>query len=471
MNPIVASDLNEFGLKLLHLLQTCKSISQLPQILPQILIHNLHPNGTITSQFIKTCQSLNHLPSALHLYHQIHSPKVFISNLLIQAFSHSQYPQTSLSIYTHMQKNSFPSNNYTFPFILKGISQLGVVKQGEMIHTQCLKLGHLSDIYVGNSLLNVYSSCREIGMCEKVFDEMPERDVVSWTTLVEGNRNAGKFDEAIRAFERMGFEGILPNRVTMVTVLSVCASLGAIEMGVWIHDFIRRNEWQMDVILGTSLIDMYAKCGRIDVGLEVFRSMKERNIFTWNSVLKGLALLKSGEDAVQWFNAMEREGIKPDEVTLIAVLNACSHSGMVQTGREIFHSIIEGKYGFPPNIRHYSCIIDMLGRAGYLDEALEFLKTMPFQPTKTMWGAFLSGCRAHGNMTLSEIAAMKLVELEPGNGAYYVLLSNLYAEMGRWNDVENIRRLMKERGLVKDLGSSSIELEDPTRQDYELLAT
>lgn len=280
----------------------------------------------------------------------------------------------------------------------------------------------------------------------------------------------GDLDEALIAFERMHFAGVSPNPVTMVNALAACAGFGALNMGVWIHEYMKRNGWELDVILGTSLIDMYGKCGRIEVGLSVFESMVEKNVFTWNSIIIGLALAKNGEEAVSWFFRMEEEGIKPDQVTLLGVLCACNHSGLVQTGRQIFYSMIDGKYGFSPGIKHYGCMIDLLGRSGFLYEAQEFMERMPFEPNSVMWGALLTGSRVHGDLELSEFAARRLLELEPENGAYYVLLSNLYAEMGKWSDVEELRKIMKERGVKKDVGSSSLELGEPKEQAYELLA-
>jgi pentatricopeptide repeat protein len=301
-----------------------------------------------------------------------------------------------------------------------------------------------------------------------VFDEMPQRDVVSWTVLIMGYKNSGKYDHALIAFEQMQYAGVVLNCVTMVNALAACASFGALEMGVWIHDFIKRSEWELDVILGTALIDMYGQCGRIEEELGVFRSMKKKNVFTWNVLIKGLALAKSGEEAVCWFNRMELEGFKADEVTLVGVLCACSHSGLMITGRRIFGSVIVGKYGFSPSVKHFACMIDLFARAGYLEDAFKFIREMPFEPTKAMWGSLLAGSRARGNLEFSEFAAWKLVKLDPENCAYYVVLSNLYAEMGRWSDVEKVRIMMKERGLKKDLGCSSIELE-PQEHVYELL--
>ncbi|XVF72587.1 hypothetical protein PTKIN_Ptkin12aG0132900 [Pterospermum kingtungense] len=328
-----------------------------------------------------------------------------------------------------------------------------------MVHTHVLKLGHSDDVYIQNSMMNLYASSGEMVLCRQVFEEMHNKDVVSWTVLITGYRNVKKYDDALIAFEQMQYSGVVPNRVTMVNALAACGSFGAIEMGVWIHDFIRQKGWELDLILGTALIDMYGKCGGIEEGLRVFHSMKEKNSFTWNAVINGLALAKNGEQAVWWFNRMEQEGYEIDHVTLVGVLSACSHSGLVDTGRKIFSYLVEGRYGFLPSVKHYACIIDLLARGGCLDDAFRFIQEMPFEPSRSIWGSLLAGCRTHGNLEFSEIAAKKLVELEPANSAHYVLLSNVYADMGRWDDAEKVRALMKDRGLKKDLGFSSVELE------------
>lgn len=369
-----------------------------------------------------------------------------------------------------MHKNSIPVNNYTFPFILKSLAELRLLKEGEIVHGRIIIWGHLGDIYVGNSLLNLYASCGVMRSCLQMFDEMLLKDVVSWTVMIKAYNEAGKHDDALIMFERMRGERVVPNRVTMVNALAACAGFGGLEMGVWIHEFIERSGWELDVILGTSLIDMYGKCGRIESGLLVFDKMGEKNLFTWNAVIKGLALAKNGKEAVSWFLRMEQEGFNPDEVTLIAVLCACVHSGLVHIGRQVFSLSITGKYGFSPSVKHYACMVDLLARAGFLEEALRMSRGMPFEPTRSIWGALLAGGRANGSLEISELAAHKLVELEPGNSAYYIVLANLYAEMGRWNDMEKVRELMKERGFKKDLGRSTIEAEHQDDKLHNLLA-
>jgi len=257
----------------------------------------------------------------------------------------------------------------------------------------------------------------------------------------------------------MQYAGCAPNRVTMINALHACAHSSNVEMGTWIHGVVKREGWELDVILGTALIDMYGKCGRLEEGVSVFWSMKERNVFTWNAVVKGLALAKSGQEAIWWFNRMEKEGVRADEVTVLAVLSACSHSGLVDKGKEVFGLLVDGRYGFCANVKHYACMVDVLARSGRLHEAVELMRRMPFGPTKAMWGSLLFGSKAQGDLELGLLAAEKLIELEQENSTYYVHLSNMYAAMGRWGDVENVRGVMKDRQLTKDLGCSSVEVE------------
>lgn len=328
------------------------------------------------------------------------------------------------------------------------------------MHTHVVKLGHLDDVYIGNSLLHLYGSATgEMLDCRRLFEEMPLRDVVSWTAMITGYRNARRFDDALFAFEQMQYAGVEPNRVTLVNALAACSSHGAVEMGVWIHDLVRRRGLELDVSLGTALVDMYGKCGRVDEGLRVFERMKERNVWSWNAAIKGLANAMRSHEAVKLFRDMVRQGIEADEVTLLAVLSAYSHSRLIEEGRELFDSLVQGKYRISASVKHYACMVDLLARAGRLMDAYDLINSMPFGPTKTMWGALVVGCRAYKNLELGEFAATKLVEMEPENSTHYVVLSNVYSEMGRWNESREVRDFMKSKGLKKDLGYSSVEPE------------
>ncbi|KAG4913683.1 hypothetical protein JHK82_054269 [Glycine max] len=455
---------------LVLLKESCRSQKQVREIQAQLILQKIYPNTRVAQHFIGACQSHGLLNTALVLFTTLlPHPHVYTFNTLIRVFSQSLTPHTPLFIYTHMRRYSLLPNNFTFPPLFKSLSDTRQVTQAQCVYTHVLKLGHHQDIYVRNSLLDVYASCGHFALCRQLFDEMLHRDVVSWSVLITGYNSVGGYDDALVVFEQMQYAGFVPNRVTMINALHACAHSGNVDMGAWIHGVIKREGWELDVVLGTALIDMYGKCGRVEEGLNVFRSMKEKNVFTWNTVIKGLALAKSGQEAIWWFNKMEKDGVRPDEVTLLAVLSACSHSGLVDMGREIFGLLVDGRYGCCPNVIHYACMVDVLARSGRLKEAVEFMGCMPFGPTKAMWGSLLVGSKAQGDLELGLLAAGKLIELEPDNTAYYVHLSNLYAAMGRWTDVEKVRGVMKDRQLTKDLGCSSVEVQHQ-RNVGELLA-
>lgn len=280
-------------------------------------------------------------------------------------------------------------------------------------------------------------------------------------------RTNGKLNQSLIMFERMQFAGVAPNRVTMVNALAACAASAAVEMGVWIHNYVRRSRWVLDVVLGTSLVDMYSKCGRVEDAVKVFDEMPEKNVWTWNSVIGGMAMVKCGDEALMWFLKMEEEGVRPDPVTLVGVLCACSHAGMIMMGRRLFRLMVEGKYGFRPGIKHYGCMVDMFCRAGMIGAAVEVVERMPWEANVAIWGCLLKGSRAHGDLGLSEFAARRLVEIEPGNVAHYVVLGSLYAEMGRWTEAEELRRRMKAMGLRKDGGWSLAENDEVITGDIE----
>ncbi|KAI3741808.1 hypothetical protein L1987_59486 [Smallanthus sonchifolius] len=420
--------------RIIHLLKNCTSAVHIYQIQAQLIVHHrpLYLNTTVAHHFITACRSFSLLTSAYLFYtHHLHfQPHVFICNTLIKTLT----PRASISFYTHMNHNSIKPKQLHFPTILKSISDLKDPKWAKSVHTHIMKSGHLNDIYVENSLMSVYASCGEMGFCRQVFDEMPQRDVVSWTVMLTGYRQCGKFSEALLTFEQMHYAGVVPNQVTMVNALAACAGCGALDMGVWIHEFIKKNCWELDLILDTSLVDVYGKYGRVQDALAVFLSMKDKNGFTWNSLIKSLAKAKHVEEALLWFSRMEQEkGVKPDEVTLIVVLSACAQSGLVQKGREIFCSLMNGRYGFLPNAKHYACLVDLLARLGRLKEAMEVIKEM------------------------SKFAAWNLIKLAPNNRDFYVILCDLYSEMGRLSELGGVQVLMTVIGIKSDSEAALLE--------------
>ncbi|KAL5199099.1 hypothetical protein ABZP36_002611 [Zizania latifolia] len=299
--------------------------------------------------------------------------------------------------------------------------------------------------------------CRagDVASARRVFEEMPERDLVSWNAMISGLVGNRKPVEALGLFRRMMAEGFAPNRGTVVSALSACASAGALETGKWIHVFVDKKKLRWDEFLGTALVDMYAKCGAVELALDVFTRSRARNTCTWNAMINGLAMNGYSTKALDMFHQMELDATAaPDEVTFVGVLLACSHGGFVDVGREHF-DMISKKYGIRLILEHYACMVDLLARSGHLQEAHKLITGMPMKPDLVIWRALLGGCRLHKDVNMAETA---ISEMEATCSGDHVLLSNLYAAVGRWSGVEDVRRTMRRKGIEKIPGCSSIEI-------------
>ncbi|KAF8409373.1 hypothetical protein HHK36_005448 [Tetracentron sinense] len=480
-----------------HLLKKCSNMKQLKQIQAHItttgLLHiDVRLLGRLLS-FAATSDS-GDLHYATLLFSHLHHPNIFFYNTLIKAHSKTASPQFSISIYTQILLAGLVPDIFTFPPLLKACTQLLAFSQGQSIHGQAIKFALDSFVYVNNSLIHFYSitghvndarqlfdSCRDldvvswnsmlsayarigdIGMAKSLFDEMPERNAVSWSALIAGYVQCGLSKEALGVFSNMQVELIKPNEVTLVSVLSACAHLGALEQGKWVHGYLKSNGMELSVFLGTSLIEMYAKCGEVELALEVFNEMGVRNLLAWTTMIKGLAMHGRGLEALYLFSDMEKAGIIPDDITFIEVLCACTHAGLIDQGRKIFDSMTRN-YGIKPKIEHYGCMVDLLARGGLLDEARIMVKNMPMEPDALIWGALMAGCRFYRNVELAEYVVKHLIQLEPNNGGVYVLLSNIYAASGRQDDARKVRELMDTKGVAKSAGSSSIEIRGTVHQ-------
>lgn len=294
-----------------------------------------------------------------------------------------------------------------------------------------------------------------------MFAKCPERTSVAlWNAVISGFAKCGRSKEALELFDQMlqmEGEDVRADGITVVSALAACADLGALDAGEWIHDHAAKNSIQLDVFVGTALVDMYSKCGSIDLARKVFDEMPDRNVMSWTVMIRGLAMCGNGGDALALFSKMIDEGVKPDGITFVGVLSACSHSRLVDEGRRVFASMTRD-FGIVPKSEHYSCVVDLLSRAGMLREAIEFIENMPLEPDAALWGSLLSACRRNPKeVELAEFVAGQLMEIEPDNDATYVLLSNIYAYNNRWDDVARVRRLMKERAIRKTPGCSSVE--------------
>ena len=349
-------------------------------------------------------------------------------------------------------------NVATFVSVLVACGRKGYLNLGKGIHGLSFKRPLQTPLLLGNALMDMYVKCECLCEAKQTFDELPERDIVSWTCILSGSVQCKRPKESLELFCKMQQSGIEPDKIILTSVLSACASLGALDYGRWVHEYIDRRAIKWDIQIGTAMIDMYAKCGCIKMALKTFNEMPCRNIITWNVLLGGLAMNGHGQEALRQFGEMTRSNIRPNGVTFLAILTACCHSGLVDEGRMYFHLMMREPYNVFPRLEHSGCMVDLLCRAGLLDEAQKLIKSMPMQPDVLIWGALLSACKNTANFVLAREILDRLLELESQDSGAYVLLSNIYATNKRWGDVTRVRRLMKEKGIRKAPGSSVIEV-------------
>lgn len=317
----------------------------------------------------------------------------------------------------------------------------------------------IKDAFSWTSMINGYAKYGELHLARKFFDRMPEKNLVSWSAMIAGYSQNNLPNEALDLFHEMVAADILPIESTLVCVLSACTQLGFLDLGCWIHHYyVKEKRVQQSVILANALIDMYSKCGSIDSARDVFNGMPERDLVSWNSMIVGYAAHGHAKQALTHFVQMKSMGLKPDDITFVGILSACSHGGFVTQGWEYFKDM-KRVFGLEQKLEHYACIIDLLGRIGLLREAYELIKEMPWEPDEAVWGALLNACRMHGNFELGNLAAEKLMYLDPKDSGIYMLLSGICASNRRWVDVRMVRSMMRERGVKKTPGRSLIEVE------------
>lgn len=456
---------------------------------------------------------------AHQLFDQIPEPNIFTWNTMIRGSAQSADPARAVYLYTQMDRRAVRPDHYTFPFVLKACTRLRWVDTGQGIHGRIMKLGFELNVFTRNTLIYFHANCGDIWIAKELFDdsakrgavawsamtsgyarrgdmdnarqvfnEMPikdmvswnvmitayakgrdmqkarelfdqvsRKDVVTWNAMISGYVNCGCQKQALEVYEEMRCSGVVPDEVTMLSLLSACADLGDLQIGKKIHSSILlMGLTYLDVLLGNALIDMYAKCGDIDRAVEVFHSMSEKDVSSWNSILGGLAFHGYAKETLELFAEMEGKKIRPNGITFAVVLIACSHAGSVKQGQDYFRLMKDG-YGIEPNTRHYGCIVDMLGRAGLLAEAFDFVEKMKVEPNAVIWRTLLGASRVHGNVELGRKANEELLKKRHDESGDYVLLSNIYASIDDWNEAETVRNLMDDSGVKKEHGSSIVK--------------
>ncbi|XP_010313676.1 pentatricopeptide repeat-containing protein At3g62890-like [Solanum lycopersicum] len=427
------------------------------------------------------------MSEACQLFNEMMQKDVVSWTALISCYEQHGMHTQALDLFMQMCSNGISIDEVVVLSVLSACAHLLVVQTGESVHGLVIRVGFESYVNLQNALIHMYSTCGDVmaaqrlfdtsshldqiswnsmisgylkcGSVEKareLFDSMAEKDVVSWTTMISGYAQHDHFSETLALFQEMLHEDSKPDETTLVSVLSACTHLSALDQGKWIHAYIRKNGLKVNSILGTTLVDMYMKCGCVENALEVFNAMEEKGVSSWNALILGLAMNGQVERSLDMFQKMKECGVTPNEVTFVAVLGACRHMGLVDEGRSYFNAMTT-HYNVEPNIKHYGCMVDLLARTGLLKEAETLIDSMPIAPDVATWGALLGACRKHGNSEMGERVGRKLLELQPDHDGFHVLLSNLYASKGNWDSVLDIRVAMTRKGVVKVPGCSMIE--------------
>ncbi|KAM1062175.1 hypothetical protein EV1_026314 [Malus domestica] len=358
-----------------------------------------------------------------------------------------------------MKYQSIRPDEYTYAPLLKSCSNICDYRLGQCVHGLILRVGFewFSSIRIG--VIELYVTCGRMGDAEKVFDALSQRDIIVWNLMVRGfckTAHSGRDSEVLELFRGMLDQSFEPDEATVVSVLPACAHLGAVDVGKWIHSYTDSKGLLQEVAsVGNSLINFYCKCGDLDAACSVFDQMPRKNVVSWNTLISGYAFNGKGELGIGLFEEMISKGERPNDATFVGVLTCCAHAGLVEKGKDLFASMIE-THQIEPKLEHYGCMVDVLGRSGRVREAHDLIKSMPTKPNAALWGALLGACSTHGEVELAELAAKELINLEPWNSGNYVLLSNIYAEEGRWDEVEKVRDLMRENCIIKAPGQSAI---------------
>ncbi|KAL6506667.1 hypothetical protein OROHE_022499 [Orobanche hederae] len=494
LDPFVESSLLHFYVK-------CEEINGAHKLFDKMVERDVVSWSTLAAGYARNGDVMN----AKKVFNEVENlgfePNTVSWNGMIAGFNQSGCFLDAVLMFWQMHLHGFTPDGSSLSSVLPAIGDLGYLNLGIQVHGYFIKTGFAFDKRTISALINMYGKCRcalemsqvfedmgqgDVGACSaliaglarhglvdkalKVFAEFRgqgiELDVVSWTSVIACCSQHGKDIEALDLFREMQTAGVKPNSVTITCLLPACGNIAALMHGKAAHCFSLKSGISGDVYVGSALTDMYANCGKILAARFCFDRIPARNLVCWNTMLGAYSMHGKAEEAIETFHSMQRSGQKPDSVSFISLLSACSQSGRTEEGHHYFESMSKD-HGIGAGVEHYSCIVTLLSRAGKLEEAYSMIKKMPLEPDACVWGALLSSCRLHHNLSLGEVAAGRLFELEPSNPGNYILLSNIYASKGKWEEVDKIRDIMREKGVRKNPGCSWIEIKNKV---YMLLA-
>ncbi|KAH0745315.1 hypothetical protein KY285_006972 [Solanum tuberosum] len=418
----------------------------------------------LATKLINMFSNFDSIDHARQVFDKIYNRTIFIWNAFFRALTLAGHGVEVLDLYRHMNAiGIIPSDRFTYTYVLKACVVASLPKHKE-IHAHIFRHGYHSHIHIMTTLIDVYARFGSVQNATCVFSQMPQKNMVSWSAMIACYAKNGKPLEAFDVFRDMMTHVLLPNSVTMVSVVQACAALGALEQGKLLHGYIVRNGLDSILPVLSALVTMYARCGALELGRRVFDQMGKRDVVAWNSMISSYGIHGYGAKAIETFREMIRHGVSPSPISFVSVLGACSHAGLVEEGQQLFDSMWK-EHKIYPSVEHYACMVDLLGRANQLEEAAIIIQDMRIEPGPKVWGSLLGSCRIHCNVELAERASRRLFELEPTNAGNYVLLADIYAEAKMWDEVKQVRKLLEAKGLRKVSGCSMIEVK---RKIYSL---
>ncbi|KAI5447314.1 pentatricopeptide repeat-containing protein At5g19020, mitochondrial [Lathyrus oleraceus] len=469
---------------LMHAYCLCLGVTEARRLFDEMPERNLVTWNVMLNGYAKT----GLVDEARQLFEGICDKDVISWGTMIDGYIQKGLLFEALEVYRAMLQTGHGPNEVMLVNLISACGRRTAVLDGWQLHGTVVKRGFDCYNFIQTTIIHFYAACGlmdlaclqfEVGVkdhleswnaliagfikkgmidqARKMFDEMPDRDVFSWSTMISGYAQTEQSKMAIELFHKMVASGIKPNEVTMVSVFSAIATLGTLQEGRLTHEYMRNESIPFNDNLRAAMIDMYAKCGSINTALQFFNQIRDEvlTVSPWNAIICGLASHGHASMCLEVFSDMQRCHIKPNPITFIGVLSACCHAGLVEPGRRIFKSM-KSAYNVEPDIKHYGCMIDLLGRAGLLEDAEEMIRSMPMKADIVIWGTLLAACRTHGNVNIGERAAENLARLAPSHGGGKILLSNIYANAGRWEDVSVVRSVMQSQPIEREPGCSGV---------------
>ncbi|CAI9115180.1 OLC1v1016018C1 [Oldenlandia corymbosa var. corymbosa] len=444
------------------ILRTCTLVGALDlgeQIHGQVIKTGFQLNVYVCSVLILMYAKHGNLDTALQILSRLTERDVVSWTAMIAGFTQHDRFLDAIKLFIKMQDQGIRSDNIGFASVITACAGIQVLNQGRQIHAQSITSGCSLDLSVNNALVSLYARCGEVKDAYSVFEKNSYKDNISWNALISGFSQSGNWEEALKVFSLMKQAGVESDMFTYGSVISATANTTNIKQGKQVHAEIIKTGYNTEAEASNALITLYAKCGSLDDARREFLAMRWRNEVSWNAMITGYSQHGCGTEAIELFEEMIKLDVQPNSVTFIGVLSACSHVGLVDEGLSYFKSMTE-KHGLVPKPEHYACVVDILGRAGYLSRAREFVESMPIEPDAMVWRTLLSACTVHKNTEIGELAANNLLQLEPNDSATYVLFSNMYAASRKWEYRNHARKLMKDRGVKKEPGRSWIEIKN-----------